>query len=204
MKRKVLTILLCITMLVTFLGCGSKSTYEPGMWIDGHYTSPWLGLRYDLKGGVQQITSDEDYGRRFLYSGVFYGDSDEPSVKDLEDVVTIEMGAYYFATSYAIWIVTEEIPDDTLTIDDWLNEYLEWINMGGIITYSITSDTPNVTIGNQTFREVKLYASSMGVGLHQDLYITQQEDRIVYILLEYGNQLEDEAVPLLMSGLSTY
>lgn len=203
MKRKLLTLFICVMMVLNLIACGEESTYDPGSWNDDLYVSNWLGLKYRLPDNVYKITDDEVYGRRFLYSGVFYGESDEPDVADLEDVVTIEMGAYYLMDSYAIWIVTEEIPDDDLTIDDWIDEYMEMIS-NEVITFTITSDTPDVAIGDQTFREVKLHSSAMGVHLYQDIYITQKEGRIVYILVEYGGQMKDDASEKLMSGLNTF
>lgn len=203
MKRKLLTLFICAMMVLNLIACGEESTYDPGSWNEDLYVSNWLGLKYRLPDNVYKITDDEVYGRRFLYSGVFYGESDEPDVADLEDVVTIEMGACYLMDSYAIWIVTEEIPDDDLTIDDWIDEYMEMIS-NEVITFTITSDTPDVAIGDQTFREVKLHSSAMGVHLYQDIYITQKEGRIVYILVEYGGQMKDDAPEKLMSGLNTF
>ncbi len=203
MKRKITALLLCIMTVLTLVGCGEKSTYDPGSWSGDVYMSSWLGISYRLPDGVTKVTDDNMFARRFLYSGAFYGESGEPTVKDLEDVVTIEMGAYYFMESYSIWIVTEEIPDDSLTVDDWIDEYVSWISTP-IAEYSVISDTPDVAIGEQTFREVKLYTASIGVRLYQDLYITQKEDRICYILVEYGGEKEEETVPLLMSGLTTF
>lgn len=200
MKKRIFVITMCFILLFTMFGCGEESTYQSGSWYEDQFMSSWTGLYYTLPDGVKQVTDESMTANRYLYSGVFYGESDEPTVKDLEDVVTIEMGAYYLNETYSIWIMTEEIPNDTLTVDDWIDEYVEQIS-NTVAEYKVNSRDGEATINGETYREVKLSASAMGVHMYQDLYIRQKENRMVYVLVVYAGQFKEDAQPLLMSGL---
>lgn len=201
MKRRILLDLICMMLVMSLTGCGSKSTYEPGAWAESRYTSSWLGFTYELPEDVSIITDDKLYANRYLFSGAFYDDSDEEYVRDLDEVVTIEMGVSCMGSRNKLWIITEKMPDDELTIDDFVDEYVKMVS-GVMAEYEVVSDKDGVVIGNQTFREVKLSGDLAGVSNYQDLYITQKEDRIIYILIEYSSTDKDVWVPKLLSGLS--
>ena len=63
MKRKLLTLFICVMMVLNLIACGEESTYDPGSWNDDLYVSNWLGLKYRLPDNVYKITDDEVYGR---------------------------------------------------------------------------------------------------------------------------------------------
>ncbi len=203
MKRTFLILCIMIVMLMV-VGCEEESTYQPGMWQDDTtYSSSWMGIIYRLPDKVYKITSDDIWARRYLYSGVFYGDDDEPTVKDLEEVVTIEICGYYMAENSYIWITSEEIPEANLTLDDFVDEYFEIIS-NPIVDIKVLDEQDSVTVAGRDYRFIKYVYSGMGVKQYHYLYITQQENRVNYILIEAIGNDGEESVPYLLNGLSAY
>lgn len=203
MKRRSFSIILLIVLCMMFVACGAKSTYEPGVWYDSTFSSKWIGIRYKLPEGVNKKTDDNTLARRYLYSGVFYGDNDEPTVKDLEDVVTIEMCGYYLEGNSFIWVMSEEIPNDSLTLDDFVDEYIEIIS-NPVVNVSVLDEKDSVMLAGMDWKYVNIKYSGMGVHQYQHLYITQKENRVNYILVECIEDEGEEIVPYLFGGLSAY
>lgn len=204
MKRKIISVIIAITMVILLVGCGEKSTYQPGSWpSEDSYTSNWMGLIYKLPDNVQKVTSDHTWGRRYLYSGVFYGDKDEPTVNDLEEVVTIEMCGYYLDENSYIWITSEEIPDESLTLDDFIDEYMEIIS-SPIADIQVLEEKESVTVAGTDYRFIKYKYSGMGINQYHYMYFTQQENRVNYILIEAVGNDGEKSVPYLLSGFSEF
>ncbi len=204
MKRKIISVLIAIITVILLAGCGEKSTYQSGSWpSEDSYTSNWMGLIYKLPDNVRKITSDDTWARRYLYSGVFYGDEDEPTVKDLEEVVTIEMCAYYLDENSYIWITSEEIPDESLTLDDFIDEYMEIIS-SPIVDIEVLEEKDSVTVAGTDYRFIKYKYSGMGINQYHYMYFTQQENRVNYILIEAVGNDGEKSVPHLLSGFSEF
>ncbi len=201
--RRIVLVVLMFAFCIMFVACGEKSTYEPGLWYDSTFSSSWIGIRYKLPEGTHKKTDDDTLARRYLYSGVFYGDKDEPTVKDLEEVVTIEMCAYNFEHNSFVWVMSEEIPDESLTVDDFIDEYIDIIS-NDIANVNYIEDKESVTVAGIDWRFVKLKYYGMGVYEYQYIYIMQKENRMNYIILECIGNDGEEAVPYLLGGLSAY
>lgn len=204
MRHKIILVATFIVLIMLFTACEEKSTYQPGSWpSDDTYASSWLELMYKLPDNVYKITDEKTWGRRYLYSGVFYGDKDEPYVVDLEEVVTIEMCAYYVDENSYIWITSEEIPDENLTLDDFVDEYMEIIS-SPIMDIKVVEEKDSVTVAGKDYRFIKYIYSGFGSRQYHYMYITQQENRVNYILIEAVGNDGEEAVPYLLSGFSAY
>ena len=196
MKKKILTVVLAVAMVLATTACGSSANFERGT-IEGNvYTNTSVGVKATVPEGL--TIADEATVKEFEDSALAALDTQNVSDEKKEDlanamiydaVITSELGS-------SIQIAAEDMKQ-TMGVKVKADAYLESLkettatsyeSLGCAVEYS---DVDKVTLGGKEFSHIVITIDFSGMTLEQEAYCCVVGNYMYYMIVTNMGDCDD-------------
>lgn len=201
--KRVVAVVLGVTMALSLAACGSKKEYSCGKWDGDTYKSSYAELQMTLPNSTWSKVSDADMGK--------YTSLTESEAKGLMEGTTSPEG-YDMIPCFGIQSVEAvaniavmyvNLESDTFNkfadSDDYINEMKNQISNQG---YTV-SETSTATYGGKSFSYLKSSVAVQTMTLSQDYYVCKYDDKLLCIIATYSNEGVND-VDTFMNSIAEY
>ena len=200
--KKVLSILLCLTMVIgIFAACsssGSSAKYVPGKAEGSIFTSEWIGIQYTKSDDMIYATDEELEEMLDISADALY--EDEKPGEQLIDYAKASSVIEMMASSIYgdnVLLMTEKLPFQNITMEQYIESFQKQMDGQGTTFDGQTSKT----FAGKEFTQLDYSMDISGISLYQTYYLYKQENRMVAIIVTYFDEATREDI---LDGFAEY